>query len=57
MGRPYESTGGGSVGSMSMLGDGMIKDGGPVTEGNPTEDKVIEGRVEGRVVPGTVSEG
>ena len=53
IGMPNESTGGGSVGSISMLGDGMINDGGPVIEGSWTEDKLTEGRV----VPGMVSEG
>ena len=53
IGRPNESTGGGSVGSISMLGDGMINDGGPVIEGVPNEDKVTEERN----MPGVVSEG
>ena len=57
IGRPMnESTGGGSVGSISVLGDGMFNDGGPVIEGSSTEDKVTEGRVmservsEGRLI-------
>ena len=53
MGRPNESTGGGSVGSISMLGDGMINDGGPVIEGISIEDNVTEGRD----VSGIVSDG
>lgn len=53
MGRPKESRGGGSVGSISMLGDGIINDGNPVIVGGSVEVKLIEG---GIVVGTVVSE-